>query len=494
MTETKSYVVTLQPNGSYKSIPLNALPAEAWKSLTGGMTPQGKELLDIYETVSWFRRGVDARCEAMASMPFVFVREGSDEELDEGEIPDFPFELDFENLLNVVEGWLTLFGAAYLFRGVNAFSVPKEIRPMHPETITPKYDDEKGLIGFERRIKATTLMLSKDELIYFWLPNRRSEIGPGKSPAHAAMIAAGLLANSDDFTTRYFDNGVIAPTLVTVPAGTSTTEKERLESWVKRTIRGLKNAFSVLAISADVQVNPLGTMLNLGSLGIDTLTDKKREDIATALGVPQSILFSNAANFAVADADDRHFYTKTIIPESKRIERVFNTQLFKLLGWELKFKPELIETFQRAESEKAASMVALAGKPIYSVNEAREEMGREPVPGGDWEDAERQRQDQLQLRREQIQAMARQPQQNGQPSNNPPPKEDEPPAKADLQKWRVMAVKRLAEGKPEKALAFQSSTISAFLKWFIEDGLKITKTAEDINDLFDQAAEWGEYP
>lgn len=356
-----------------KALPLDALTGEAWRAL--GRSLDESEVAQRYEDTPWFRRGVDVRCEALAALPFSFIETATGKPLETGTLPPLPFELELETLLNVLEGWLTLYGAAYLYKGFNAAGVLRELRPIHPMTVTPRYSASRGIDHFERRAGETMLVVSPAELAYIWMPSRRSEVGPGVAPARAALAAANLLNSADEFGRLYFENGVIAPALVTVPPGTPEGEMRRLESWAQRTLSGLKKAFNVMGIAAEVKVSSLGEQVPLGDLALPALTDKKREDIATVFGVPHSILFSNAATYATARQDDLHFYDKTIIPEARRIERALNRQVFVPLGWRLAFRPELMEVYQALEAEKADKLALLYDRGIYSREEVRAELG-----------------------------------------------------------------------------------------------------------------------
>jgi hypothetical protein len=106
--------------------------------------------------------------------------------------------------------------------------------------------------------------------------------------------------------------------------------------------------------------------------------------VATALGVPQTLLFSNAANYATAMADRLNLYDETIIPQCDLIEEVLNDQLLKPLGLRLEFQPKRLEVYQESEVQKADALTKLTGKPILSVNEARAMLEMDPVPDGDW--------------------------------------------------------------------------------------------------------------
>lgn len=365
----KTYLLT----HAAKALPFDTLAQEAWQSL--GVATEST-VTRRYDDTPWFRRGVDVRAEAIAGLPFVFMDMATGDVLDVGELPPLPFALEFEALLNVLEGWLTLYGAAYLFQGLNAAGIPREVRPLHPATITPRYSPTQGVDSFERRTPEGPVPLAPAEVVALWLPSRSSEVGPGSAPAQAALTAANLLNSADSFGQLYFENGVIAPALVTLPPAIPESERQRLESWAQRTMSGLKRAFNLVGIAADVKVASLGEQVPLGELALPALTDKKREDIATAFGVPQSLLFSNAATYATARQDDLHFYDKTVIPEARRIERALNRQLFGPLGWRLRFKPEMLEVYQALEAEKADKLALLYDRGIYSRDEVRAELGR----------------------------------------------------------------------------------------------------------------------
>jgi HK97 family phage portal protein len=491
---TKTFYVQPQIGGGLKSIPLHATTSEMWRAAYSTLGMADDDMLKLYEGVAWFRRGVDVRAEALANLPWQFSRGDGESELDEGELPPLPFALDMDMLLNMVEAWLTLYGAAYAFKGLNAARIPKELRPMHPATITPEFDAALGLKGFKRALPGgSQMLLQPDELAYVWLPPRKSEVGPGIPPARAALSAATLLKSADEFGLMYFENGVIAPALVTVPAGTPDAEKKRLESWATRAMSGLKKAFNVIGIAADVKVSSLGSAVPLGSLALPELTDKKREDIATAFGVPQTILFSNAANFATAQQDDLHFYDKTIIPEARRVERALNRQVFEPLGWKLAFKPERLEVYQRLEAEKADKVLAQYEADLITDEEAREEMGREPTPASGKFKSQRRTESAIAIAQSRPAPVF--PPQPNQPPQLPPGQSAEQKAVADeLVKWERKALKRIEEGKPEKAREFESDTLPWAVKVWVVAALEEARTAEDVKLAFVGVNAWEGYP
>jgi len=367
----KHYLVTAANGGlTVKSVGLDALPDAAWTPILGA-DEGGGSALDLYERIPWLYRAVNLRADALAGLPTSW------ETLDGTPVaapPKLPFALDLAHLLNLIEGWLTLYGAAYVFKGMNAARRVRHLHPLHPRTVTPVYEGERGLVGYERQVGGERIALGLDEVVAIWLPARRAELGYGVPPARAALSAAGMLQAADQFGEQYFQHGAVMPTLISIEGMPSPGDMEKLESWAGRAMSGLRNAFRPLALRAPVKVQPLAGNVELGKLALPELTDKKREDIATALGVPHSLLFSNAANYATARQDDLHFYDKTILPEARRIEAALNAGLFERHGVRLRFRPDRMEIYQSLEAQKADRVTALFTSKIITKEEARQMM------------------------------------------------------------------------------------------------------------------------
>ena len=173
------------------------------------------------------------------------------------------------------------------------------------------------------------------------------------------MAAAGILRDVDEFGSAFFQRVAVKVTLLSVSGSVRPEEKEKLEGWWRGVTRGLKDAFAGRVINAD-RVTPTVIGEGISELSDQGLTKEKREDISTALGIPQSILFSTGAvNRAVSQQDDINFYTKTMIPEAKRIERQLNTQHFESEGVRLQFRPQEMTIFQADEEARSASLLNL---------------------------------------------------------------------------------------------------------------------------------------
>lgn len=459
------HIITGAENGGLKSIPLNALPPEAWERIAG--SGQAPAIIALYKEVAWLNRAVNLRAQALSSLPRMFYDAAGNEVEEE----DLPFDVDMTDLLDTVEGHLTLHAAAYILpevRFVLGRGKVLSLRALHPTTMKPQYDERRGLIGFKRRMKSRELDLSIDEVAHVWLPNRETETGPGDAPAMASLRAAGLLSYLDQYGIKMFEKGAINPTVLGFPDMAASDDITRAERWYERVTGGLKNAFAVLGMRSSVTIAQLGHKLN--EIEQRDTTNSKREDVSTALGVPHSLVFSNAATFATAQQDALNFHDYTVVPQAGLIERRLNRQIFiPLTGYKLQFHPEELAIYQILQEPRARVLSLMYRDGVIETNEYRTGMGYEA-----WdEDApiDREMQESEDRLKDDV---------------------DEDDAEVEKKRWRKMAIRRFAEGKPQKALTFRTTSIDGAEADAIRSALATASTPDEASQVFD--AVWAEYP
>ncbi len=440
-----------------RSVSLNSLPEEAWRQLLGTSSNTG-DVAKMFNSVPWLYRAVQMRSQAMSALPFVLLKGETEQD-----IAKIDYMRGFVQLLYRIEQSLCLYGAAYVLPQQNRVKT-LGMRWLSPTTITPKFSEDKGLTGFERRIGKGVKpeMFKPEEIIYFWLPDAEVELGPGKSPAYTAMAAAGALHGIDTFIKAFFERGAINTTLLQIEGNPPPAEMQRLEAWWKRLLSGVKKAYETVAIRASVKPIVIGSPPK--ELAMTELTTTKREDIATAFGIPYSLIFSNASNFATAKQDDLHFYTKTVVPQSAMIAATLTEQWFSRLDLEFKFKPESLEIFQAQESDKAERLGRLFELGIMTKNEVREQMELEPLKEESADTTE---------------TPAPEPQPEQPPQDAVPSKDYQ----ADRKRWEKKALKAVRDGKPA-AVAFASDHIPTNEQATIIAMLSVATTADEVRSIF----------
>ena len=339
----------------YKATRLDDLPPEAWRVIVGD-SDQG-EAVKLHAVVSWLYRCVDVRAGAVANMPWE-IRRGEEVVLTQDDEPTdkLTWLADLSGLLYRTEAAVVLTGRAYWFRERNLLRT-LAVRWLRPDSVTADIGRD-GLNGFRRRINGQDMALEVDDLVYFWLPDPFVELGPAERfPGRAALSGAGVLRSMETFLGGYFDRGLVKATLLKYTTPVSKEEGDRVREWWRRVALGVKNAFASEVVRGDFDTMVIGE--GLKDLQNTALTAEQRESICTALGVPQSKVTANAANYATAQSDALAFIQDTIAPECRWLASVLNRQLLGPMGLRLVFMPDSLPIMQEDEAQRAQSLKAL---------------------------------------------------------------------------------------------------------------------------------------
>ena len=356
-----------------------------WARVLGSPT-DGGDLSAAFRKVAWLHRGVMLRAQAIAALPFAILKGGREVERSSAYANRLGFFPHPARLLALVESALTLYGYAYLFVRRNRVR-PLGLRYLDPTTIEPIIDERAGLTGFKRHLSGGVDDFALQDLVYFWGVDPFVEIGhPSSSPARAALAAADVLLNVDNFAANFFKRGAIRATVFSAPEGIPEAERMRFRDWLRRFFGGgLETAHAIEVLNADrTEATVIGE--GLGELADHALTREKREDIATALGLPHSLLFSNAATYATARQDEINFQTHTVLPEAEFIQQTLNEQLFMQAGYRFEFRPEELSAFQEEEARRAEAFSHLAQQMPASI--AARMLGMHLPPGLEWKDVD----------------------------------------------------------------------------------------------------------
>ena len=473
-------------------IKIDDLPEDAWEYIVGedGSTP---DLRKYFKSVAWLNRGVHLRKNHVSAMPFkIFKGETIIDQSD-----DYQNKLGFlpnlKSTLGMIEQGLVMNGREYQFierSAVLGRSVATGFRHMVASSIKPRITRD-GLQSFIRTVNGKPETLPVEQVLYFWYPDDNVELGePQDWPALAALLAAGVLYAMQYFVKDFFGKGAIKVTLLVTKSMVMEAERARLKSWWDR-LRG--KAWSTEIVNADqVEVLPVGE--GLESLDNTELSTEQREDIATALGIPHSMLFSNAANYATSVQDKQNFYEDTIIPEFNFIADTINEQVLEPLGYRLAGDPKTMDIFQEDEEQRSQAFVHYVSAGVRP-SIVGEMLGLELPNGVEYKDLD-EGYDQKQEMAEKLAEAPLQPA-RGQvpPDNNRPrsqgqPKEDS--RALDLDKWERKALKRIQRGY-DPFCSFDSEHIPLPIIAAIEGALQATTNNPAlVRDVF--ASAWIGYP
>jgi len=341
--------------------------------------PENVDFLTLYKYVPTINRGIEMRANNIASMPYSWYK--GDKELDKAPDKFQYFDSELPIILRHIEQSLCIFGHSYLLPIKNEYGFNLTLDPLSTNNITIVHNGNGEINHFLFSFYTTNERLYPDECVWVWLNNPIYSNYPGYSPLINAYTTGFAIYNLDAFTQKFFKNGAIKATILKIgsdnPLSPTPTREEvgRLQRLWENLVTGTRNAFKNLVFANDVTPVTIGE--GLQDLDYSQILDKKREDVAVALGVPQSLLYDNSASFATAQQAYLTFYTITILPETNLIFRRINQQFLQQYGYEIKAKPEQLEVFQKSELEKAQSLMFI-GLDLTQ-NERRELFGFEPV-------------------------------------------------------------------------------------------------------------------
>lgn len=429
---------------------------ELWTSI-GGNVPVSANVRRYYETVSILYRCVRIRANGLSKVPWVIANAKGDTVWKKGDEPpaDLQFLKPLSRLLYKTEAALCLGSQAYWHKERNRVK-STGLRWLAPVATEPYWDQYKGLTHFIYNNGVQVVELPPKDVVYLWYQHPLHETLRDVAPAEATMAAAGVLYNVDAFTAAFFGRGAVKVTLLTVQGNPPKEEKDRLKAWWDRLVGGAKNAFKSAVVSAD-SITPVIIGEGIQELSNTELTEEKRADIAVGMGIPMSMVFSDAANYATAQQDEQNFYNSTIVPDCELIAEQVDEQLLLPLGYHLVFKPEAMDVFQADENERATSFAAYvgAGMPKSLVAEM---LGMDMPDGWTYED--------LDVEEEPVDATAP----NGgakevvtdedEESEESQAAEDEQEARAkEKQRFKTWARKRIGKANFDP-IAFESAILS----------------------------------
>lgn len=327
----------------------------------------------LRRVVPWLAKATDMTSNAVSELPFDIVN-------DKGDVVDS--SKDWKNLVGGIDQPDHLFGLlaaslclgrAYLIKQ-STNRVIVSLQYCAPHTVNP-YIDQTGLRYFdrttdkgktERYLPAGTNSKQDREMMYFWLQDSDVEIGPALSyPAGSATMAAQLLFSMDGSIQSYADSGFIQPTILGMKGMPAPAEKEKTETWWDNFLRGRTKQRAKIFNAEAMTVNQLGAGMKDFSGSYGELNKQAIENIGTAFGIPAALFMSDMAFASEVNPMIKVWYsTSVFVKIYKAIENTFNTQLLNKFGYELKFRPENLDSFKDDQSNNATTFGVYVDKGI----------------------------------------------------------------------------------------------------------------------------------
>lgn len=218
-----------------------------------------------------------------------------------------------------------------------------------------------------------------EDIIHFKIPNPANYYR-GKSTVEAAAEAIDTDSMAIEANMKLFERGLIANFMLSTEKSLTQDQLKQLHTEFRNTYGGVKNAYKVPILSGGIKSENL-QMSNRDAQYLEQ-QEWLRDKITSIFGNNKAVLgITTDVNRANAEATILQWKQTTIRSEMKEITDTLNEFLVPRFGKNLVLG--FTDLVQEDETEKIDLAVKKKNADIISINEAREELGLDPIDGGD---------------------------------------------------------------------------------------------------------------
>lgn len=313
----------------------------------------------------------------------IINKDGDSKEVLDHEILDLmskinPFQTKSE-FLRIA--WINkkLTGEAFWLKIRNKQGQVVELWNLRPDLMTVVQDDTAYIKHYEfAKYDGGKVIFQREDVIFFKDPDPLNPLR-GQSPIGAAKHRVETETQATRFQKEFFKNNARPDALLISTESMGEDQRNQMISDWEEEHGGPEKAGRIGILEGGMKYQ----QVSISQKEMDFIESLKftRGDILVALGVPESVIFSNASNFATADSDFRSFLSETIVPELNQLCEVLNEMLvIPDFGeqWYLDFVDPTVEDRASVRADNTAGF----GKWL-TVNEIRAGLNLPPIDGGD---------------------------------------------------------------------------------------------------------------
>lgn len=286
-----------------------------------------------------------------------------------------PFMNEFE-LKEMTDLHEELTGNNYWYIVSNGAGIPAEIWIVPPDKMTVIPSKKEFIKGYVYKVGTQEIHFEREEIIHFKFPSPTSAYyGMG---CFAAIIHAyNINENMNRYESALFGNMAKPDGVLQTDQSLNDVEFERIKKGWNQKYGGVDKTGKTAILERGLTYKPITfTPRELSFLAGRKVT---KEEIFNAFGLPLG-LFDKEANRANAEQATYTYMKDTISPRHRRQEQKINEKLLP------RYDEHLFCAYENCVPEdkefKHKVMVESVNKTI-TVNEARQEEGKEDVEGGD---------------------------------------------------------------------------------------------------------------
>lgn len=348
----------------------------------------GEEIRDPYSQLPIIYAAIRAVAKAISQTPIKILR-GEDEV---GEKDPVVLLFKKPNKLQTEYEFKESIGCNLQVKG-NAFIVlddemqknglPMQIWGWPAKYFTPKFSDSTGdWIGWKCKRGNIETFLPPERVVHISNYNPNDEL-LGMSPLDVLKMTYKTQWDALVYNKKFFENDGTPPIIYKAANPLPDQYRDAFKKDVIERRKGKAHAHEAQLIEG-MDVTTLGfTQKDIQFLD---LIKHAEEEVLMVFGVTKTQVSKyEDVNYATALSQDKVFIANTVVPMMRQIESEINGQWLGALGYTFKFDERSSEAMSYLSAEEAGKIVNLANAGLITVNEAREMMGKDPVPWGDEE-------------------------------------------------------------------------------------------------------------
>jgi len=366
------------------------LLSDPWERSYGVTAPATvSDYLDQYGESGWVyvaANRIAKKCSSFPASLFLEEAEGGKEDIHRHVVLDVlrrPNDMMSEMELRFLTHLqLELAGEAFWYVAPNRVGGPAAIYPLMPDRVTVVPGTERLVQGYIYEVNGEKVSFEADEVIHFRYPNPDPDtFFRGASPLKAATYAVATGQNAEIWNYRFFKQGAVPKGVLETEARLDDPEVDRLQRLWERHHKGQDQWHKAAIAQQGLKYRDIG----LKHVDMDFIGQLKwsRDTILAIYGVPLSIAMveEKDLNRATSQQAELNFATYTIKPILDLVASELNSSLLSRLDERLRC--EFRNVIPRDAEFQLKRHETYLKHFVYTVNDVREELGKESVPWGD---------------------------------------------------------------------------------------------------------------
>lgn len=330
---------------------------------------------------------------SVAEPPLRVYRKDDDEEVENHplrallERPN-PHMSEFE-FWELVVTHLSICGRAFYWKQRSNRGQPVALWPLRPDRVTPRHDPMTLLAGWTYTLDGVDFAIPTEDILAFNLPDPGDETGGVVGGLGPLQVLAAEIDTDNEATGHVFSllrNYAVPGVAVKVKGEVDEDEKEEFKREFVRRYGGSRRGEPAVIDGAEVEITPLSHTLR--DLEFPDLRGVAESRICAVIGVPAILVgvkvgLDSATYSNVAGA--RRFWVQTRLSEWwRRLSDQIAHDLLPDFGSEgvtVRFDINGLPSMQEIMAERAERFAAAFTRGVILVDEYRQALGLDPLPG-----------------------------------------------------------------------------------------------------------------